>query len=113
MPTLKQRTAFKKMVKNMSEGNPKTMGEILLETGYDITTSEKPIKVISSKGFQLLLDKIDDEVILNRFREILVDEDKRASLQAGVELLKLKDRYPASKSKVIGLFETIGSLEQE
>ena len=111
MPTLKQKTAFKKMVKNIADGNPKSMGEIMIESGYEENSAIKPSQLTNSKGFQLLLSRIDDEVILSRIKEILVDTDKRSSLTAADMLLKLKDRYPASKSKVIGLFETIGNLE--
>ncbi|MDD5098598.1 MAG: hypothetical protein PHD31_02700 [Candidatus Pacebacteria bacterium] len=33
------------------------------------------------------------------------NEDKDNRLKASIEILKLNDRYPASKGKVIGLFE--------
>jgi hypothetical protein len=110
MATLKQKTAFKKMLENVSEGNPKTMGQVLVESGYG-KISKQVSRVLDSKGFQELLATIDDKEITDRFVEIVRDEDKRASIQAGIELLKLKDRYPATKSKIIGLFEKIGELE--
>ena len=113
MPTLKQKTAFKKMVKNMGSGNPQTMGQVLIASGYDLDTANKPSQVITSQGFQALLAKIDDETILNRFKEILVDEDKRASLQAGVELLKLKDRYPKEATKFTSLFTSIRAIRKD
>jgi len=112
MATLKQKTAFKKVLQNISNENPQTAGQILVASGYDITTSKRPGQVLDSKGFQKLLAKIDDEKILTRFYQILSDEDKRASIQAGIELLKLKDRYPANKSKIIGLFDTLSNLEE-
>jgi hypothetical protein len=104
MATLKQKTAFKKVLENMETKNPETGGEILLKSGYSITTSEHPSQVLDSKGFQGLLAKIDDQQILSRFYAILCDDDKRSSLAAGVELLKLKDRYPAGKLK-LGAFD--------
>jgi len=104
MATLKQRTAFKKILENTEKGNPKTAGELLLESGYSKDTAIKPCQVIESKGFQGLLAEIDDKVILKRFQEILVDSDKRASIQAGVELLKLKNRYPEKSNVGIALF---------
>lgn len=112
MPTLKQKTAFKKIVDNSRINNAKTAGQILLESGYKKNTAIKPSQVIDSKGFQELLSQIDDNDILQRFNDILKDQDKRASIQAGIELLKLKDRYPASKSKIIGLFDKISDLEE-
>ena len=109
-PTLKQKTAFKKVLENVSEGNPKSAHQLLTESGYH-KIAKQPSRILDSKGFQALLSTIDDKVILDRINEILSDTDKRSSLTAADMLLKLKDRYPASKSKVIGLFETIGNLE--
>lgn len=111
MATLKQKTAFKKVLENIENKNPKTAGQILVESGYDKLTAKHPSQVLDSKGFQKLLSKINDDVILSKFYEILCDNDKRASIQAGIELLKLKDRYPANKSKIIGLFDTLSGLE--
>lgn len=110
MATLKQKTAFKKMLDNVSQGNPETMGQILTKSGYKKISSQ-PIRILDSKGFQELLAQIDDDEILKRFYGILRDDDKRASLQAGIELLKLKDRYPVQKSKIIGLFDKLGEIE--
>lgn len=113
MPTLKQKTAFKKVLENMEAKNPETAGQILIKSGYDITTSKRPSQVIDSKGFQALLAQIDDNEILTRFYQILSDDDKRASLQAGIELLKLKDRYPDQKTKVTGLFGILDGLRDD
>jgi len=106
MATLKQKTAFNKMLENVRNQNPKPMGQILVESGYK-KIANQPSRIIDSNGFQELLATINDKAILDRFYEILVDEDKRASIQAGVELLKLKDRYPAQKTKIQGLFANI------
>ncbi len=110
MPTIKQKTAFDKIVKNMSEGNPKTAGEILTESGYG-KIALQPSRILDSKGFQELLTIIDDKEILDKFRDILLGDDKRSSLSAGIELLKLKNRYPQQENKVIGLFEKVGELQ--
>ena len=102
--TLKQKTAFKKVLDNMANQNPQTAGQLLVDSGYDITTARHPIQVFNSQGFQELLAGINDKVILDKFYAILQDEDKRSSLAAGIELLKLKDRYPSPKTNAIGLF---------
>lgn len=112
MVTIKQKTAFKKMLENMNQGNPETMGQVLVSAGYK-KISKQPSRILDSKGFQELLSQIDDQEILNRFTEIVRDEDKRASIQAGIELLKLKDRYPATKSKIVGLFDKLSDLEEK
>ena len=113
MATLKQKTAFNKVLENIDKKNPKTAGAILLDSGYDITTSKRPSQVLKSQGFQELLAQIDDRAILTRFYQILSAEDKRASIAAGIELLKLKDRYPAQRTKVQGLFADISNKVKE
>ena len=110
--TIKQRTAFKNIAENITSGNPETMGQILVKSGYK-KISKQPIRIVNSKGFQELLAEIDDKEILNKFYEILRDEDKRSSLSAGIELLKLKDRYPKDSNKFISLFTKIEELDKE
>jgi hypothetical protein len=113
-PTLKQKLAFEKMLEAMKTGNDVNLKAIMKKAGYtDITSCNPSNNLLNKEGFQMLLNKIDDNVILNKFYEILQAEDKRASIQAGKELLLLKDRYPASKSKIIGLFDRISSLEED
>ena len=98
----------------MKTGNDVNLKAIMKKAGYtDITSCNPSNSLLNKEGFQMLLNKIDDNVILNKFYEILQAEDKRASIQAGKELLLLKDRYPASKSKIIGLFDRISSLEED
>ena len=87
----------------MENKNPKTAGVILRESGYG-KISKQPCRILQSKGFQELLAQIDDQDILKRVHEILVDDDKRSSLVAADMLLKLKDKYPAGKLK-LGAFD--------
>jgi hypothetical protein len=109
MATLKQKTAFKKTLKNIEERNPKSMGEIMLESGYSKATAINPGKnLIQKKGWQELLAAIDDGAILKRIIEILLDTDKRSSLTAADMLLKLKNKYPDQKTKAMGLFLNLG-----
>jgi len=92
------------MLANVSSPHPQPAGSILALSGYK-KISRQPSRILNSKGFQELLAEINDNDILQRFYDILRDDDKRASIQAGVELLKLKDRYPAGKLK-------LGAIEQ-
>ena len=104
MVTLKQQTLFDKVLVNVRNGNPKSLGALMIESGYH-KISEQPIRIIKSKGFQYLLGQIDDKIILGRVFEILLSDDKRSALTSADMLLKLKDRYP---DKVI----KIGALQQ-
>ena len=103
-PTLKQKTAFKKVLENEACGNPKTAGQILRESGYSPKLSLQPSRIFKSDGFQELMKQVDDNVILSRVYSILQDDDKRSSLVAADMLLKLKDRFPAGKIK-LGAFD--------
>ena len=84
----------------------------MIKQGYS-ENSAKVLKVTITKAWQELLNSIDDEEVVNRITDILRDEDKRSSLTAADMLLKLKDRYPAQKSKVIGLFDIVEQLDRE
>ena len=112
MPILKQKTTFKDTIENIQQKNPLTKKELLVKNGYATTVAQKPSLVFNSKYFKTRLAKIDDTKILDKWYEwALSEEDRRVSVQCGEQIMKLKDRYPASKSKVIGLFETIDDLK--
>ena len=95
MATIKQRRAFKGVLANMASDHPQTGKEILLDAGYSKTIAKNPQMVYTSKFFQEKLAKIDDTKIVDEFYSIaLGDTDLRAKLQAGKEILMLKNRYP-------------------
>jgi len=82
----------------------------MLAHGYALISAEKN-KVTQSKTWEQLKEKyLNDEKALLTFNELAdkKNTDKDNRLKASVEILKLKDRYPATKSKIIGLFENIG-----
>ena len=95
MPTFKQKQALKKILEN--RGN---ISKSMREVGYASNTAKNPKNLTESKGWKELLAEIDDEIILSKIRKILLSDDKRASLSAADMLLKLKDKYPASKTKI-------------
>lgn len=99
---------FDESLKEVRNGKTPSISGIMKTKGYS-ESSCRALKVTQSVTWDNLLKQIDDKEILAKFQEILRAEDKRSSLAAGIELLKLKDRYPAQKSKVIGLF---GDLEE-
>lgn len=111
MPTLKQKAAFDKTIANIQDGNPQTLGEILINSGYSASISKTPSAITNSKGWRQLLAEIKDDSLLKRIREIALDTDKRASLQAIDMIFKLKDRYPASKHKLQAVKEELSSIE--
>jgi hypothetical protein len=110
--TQKQELFFNKVVENTSLGNPKPLGTLARESGYG-KISLQTGRIIDSKGFQSLLNTIDDISIISRINEIMNDDDKRSSLTAADMLLKLKNRYPDQTTKAIGLFGVIEGLQKQ
>ncbi len=98
------------MVLNMQKGNPKTMGMILREVGYG-KISKQPCRIVNSKGFQALLATLDDRKIVEKwYKWALSDTDRRVSLEAGKEILTLKDRYPDKNIRIGRIQEDVNSL---
>ena len=103
--TLRQKIAFSNLLRKIANKEPWTLNEIMVISGYSENTAINPEQnLISKPGFQVLLEQIADDSVLAVIYSVLMGEDKRSALTAADMLLKLKDRYPASKSKVMGLF---------
>jgi len=101
-------------VEKIKQKKPVKMGKVMIEAGFSKSTARVPKQLTESKGWQQLLAKVDDSAILDKLNAIAMDiKDKRACLQAIDILLKLKDKYPAQKSKIVGLFDTISGLEKK
>src|SRR3990167_1942524 len=99
MATLKQRTAFEKTVENRRKGNPKTMGQILLDSGYSRAMAIKPTEVTRSKGWHELLNEVfPDERLAIVHSELLDSNDQRVKKEALHMAYQLKDKYPEAKS---------------
>ena len=113
-PTIKQQITFRNLLCAIEAGERFCMKGLMLESGYAPNTAINPgLNLTSKRGWQFLLSSISDEVILAKIYEVMLAEDKRTSLVAADILLKLKDRYPASKSKVVGLFQELKGLEED
>ena len=108
IPTPKQRKAFEGVVENLKADKPQPMGVVLRKAGYG-RIANSPCRILGSKGFQSLLDTIDDDIILGRIKEILTDDDKRSSLTAADMLLKLKNRYPDKQIR-LGAIQQISDI---
>ena len=105
MATELQKRAFEIKLEKVKGNKPVKIGAVMIEAGYSKKTAEKPKDLTESKGWQELLNEINDAGLLKKLIKIAMDEsDKRACLEAIDKLLKLKDRYPAGKFK-FGAYE--------
>jgi|TARA_R100001530_G_C4309231_1_gene152550 hypothetical protein len=109
-PTENHKSVVKLMSEKVRNKEKVVMKDILAESGYAVSVQNSPQRVTESAGFQYLLAQIDDDIILGRLFSILVDDDKRASLQSADMLLKLKDRYPQNKLRAMKYQDELGSI---
>jgi len=97
------------MITKLSNKEPILLKEIMLEAGYSKATAKNPELNLTGKlGWKMLLNTIDDAPLMKKLSEIALSKDKRASISAIQEIFKLKDRYPATKNKIVGLFDKLG-----
>ena len=115
MATLKQTTAFKKVLENIGNGNPQTAGEILVKSGYSKAISKNPKMVFESKGWQQLKKEAENQGIIKEifdtYIEVLRGKDTRSRLLAAKDLATMFEMFPEQKTKIMGLFGNISSLE--
>lgn len=109
-PTENHKSVVKLMSEKVRNNEKVVLKDILAQVGYAPSVQNSPQRVTESAGFQMLLAQIDDDIILGRLFSILVDDDKRASLQSADMLLKLKDRYPQNKLKAMVYQDEIQSI---
>ncbi len=77
-PTIKQKLTFSILLRKIEKKEPFDLQEIMMKSGFSEATARNPGKNLLEKdGFRLLLSQIDDQVILARFYQILLDNDKR------------------------------------
>lgn len=112
-PTIKQKLAFTKLVETIKDGKPVKMKEIMVQSGYSPISAINPgLNLTNKVGWQQLLSKIDDSVILEKINYIMLEGDSRSALTAADMLLKLKDRYPANKIKMTAFDERDKVLQE-
>ena len=116
MATAMQKQAFKKKMELIRKNEPIYLKRIMKEVGYSPSACRTPKTRTESDGWKELQAKYaNDEKALMTLSELADSEnqDKDNRLRASVEILKLNDRYPANKSKIIGLFDKIGQVFDE
>jgi len=107
-----QKTVFKKKLQKIKEGKKVVMKELILEAGGSLNTANRAQSITQSKGWAELKAKYaDDERALKTLYDLAgeANDDKDNRLKASIETLKLNDRYPAQKSKILGL---VGKLDE-
>lgn len=115
MATTQQKRAMNIKLQKIKENKPVRMGEVMVQAGYSPTTAKRPQDLTQSKGWQeLKVLYLDDELALKTLSDLAdgTNDDKDNRLKASTEILKLNDRYPAQKSKILGLFHKIEDLEE-
>ena len=120
MATDLQKQVFKKKLEKIKEGKRVVMKDLILEAGGSLNTANRAQSITNSKGWGELKAKYaDDERALQTLYDLAGadNEDKDNRLKASIETLKLNDRYPAQKSKIMGLMgnldEIFGNKEDE
>ena len=112
MATETQKRAMDLKIERIKQKKPIKMGEIMREAGYSKKSAEYPKRLVESKGWQELLNSIEDSALLKKLNEIALDKkDKRANIEAIKELMKLKDRYPKQKLAISIFEEELKKLE--
>lgn len=113
MATERQKALFKKKLETIQRNEPVYLGRLMKEVGYSLSMSKSPSAVTESKGWKDLQVKYaDDEKALLTLSELAdaQNTDKDNRLRASVEILKLNDRYPASKAKIVGMFDKLSKV---
>lgn len=115
-PTRKQIAVFKAMLEEAKKGKNPDMKRLMIANGYSPNTAIAPEKNLTSRPqWEMLKAKyLNDEKALQTLNDLAdkTNEDKDNRFKASVEILKLNDRYPAAKSKIIGLFDKLTALEE-
>ena len=115
MATLRQKTAIKKTLENIGIRNPKSMGEIMVDSGYSPSMAKNPKELTQSKAWEKAMAGVNFAAHLQELNELAStanNEDKDNVLKGKDMLFKLGDKYPAQKSKVLGLFAGLESIEE-
>jgi hypothetical protein len=111
-PKPEHRAVLKKMSDKIRKGERVNKKEILMEVGYSESIAETPSRVLETQGFQQLLAKVSDGVILKRLLSIVTSDNSKDAdaINSAKELLKLKDRYPAGKLKIQGYNDELNDI---
>ncbi len=92
----------------IAEGKKPNLYALQQKHGYS-ESSARSYKVKTTKTWKEIMDKVDDEVVINRFLGIVTDGSDRDAISAGKEILNIKGRYP-KQSVTEGYKRTIKDL---
>lgn len=100
MPTVRQKNAVTKTLENIGNSNPKTKGEILLESGYPPSIAKNPQIVEESKGFKELMEKyLPDSLLAEKHNELLTVPRKIRTIRKGEVKEEIEEIDSTSISK--------------
>lgn len=100
-------------LQKVRNGTQPNIERSMIKQGYS-ASSARANKVVKTKTWEALKKKyIKDDLAAQTFHDLAqpTNEDKDNRLKASIEILKLNDRYPAQKSKILGLFGSLEELE--
>jgi hypothetical protein len=95
----------------IENGKKPNLKELQLKHGYT-EASAKSYAALQTKTWKELVNGIDDSKVLNRFMMIVEGGTDKDAISAGRELLKVKNRYPATKSTRLNIKSTIDDLRE-
>ena len=105
---------FDKTLQAVEKGSDKSTGEIMIDSGYSPATAKNPTaNLIGKDVWKYMLDQIDDKAVITRLYQILQSENESSALKSADIILKLKDKYPTNKLKVMQYDEELESLKEE
>jgi len=84
---------FDEVQEIIARGEKPNLYQLQKKYGYT-EKSAKAYKVLQTKTWNKLLNEIDDERVITRFVNITEQGKDSDAIKAGIELLKLKGRYP-------------------
>lgn len=113
-PTLRQAKAIRLTCENLQKNKPINMGKIMRESGYSDSVSKHPEILTKSKSWEDAMKGIDWAKHLLQLEELAdteFNQDKDNVLKSKQMLFNLGDKFPANKTKIVGLFDKIQELE--
>jgi len=102
---------IKDVMESLQKGETPNIYQLQIKHGYT-PYSAKAYKVKTTEAWRMMLENVPDDEIVSRFRNILNEGRDIDSLKAGIELLKLKDRYPEKTTKNFTIKRTIDALKK-
>lgn len=96
------------MVEN---GKKPNLQQLQKKYGYT-EASAKGYAVVRTKTWKGLMNDLDDGKVVNRLMMIVEGGADKDAISAGRELLKLKNRYPATKTTSWNIKSTINDLKE-